>query len=158
MKYLIMDSRSVVGNCALWWRPEGKGYTGEFSEAGVFDYKSAHAHRETDIPVPFELAEAVAVRHVRVDMLREFIDLDPGKKSVEERTIGRGQPPISQDSLIGFSDQVALWIKKDHSGSSPAEREWIRDELCGKSELEAKSMVDWIADQICAAARRERTL
>lgn len=156
MKYLIMDSRSVVGNCAMWWRPEGKGYTGELGEAGVFDYKSAHAHMETDIPVPFELAEAIAVRHVRVDRLRGFMDLDPGSKSVEERTIGRGQPPISQGSLIDFSGLIALWIKNDEQGSSPAERQWFRDECCGK--VNPQPMGDWIADQICAAARMERTL
>lgn len=36
-KFYVLDARSVVGNCALWWRPKGQGYTCELDEAGVYD-------------------------------------------------------------------------------------------------------------------------
>jgi len=68
--YYILDSRTVVGNCAMWWRPEGAGYTAELDEAGLYTKEKAGSLRHTDFLVPKELAEKLAVRHVRLDRLR----------------------------------------------------------------------------------------
>lgn len=49
----VQDSRSYVGNCPLWWRPEGKGYTTNLDEAGRYTFDEAmrmHEIRSTDIP------------------------------------------------------------------------------------------------------------
>ena len=35
-EYLIQDSRSYVGNCVLWWREHGRGYTTDIDDAGRF--------------------------------------------------------------------------------------------------------------------------
>jgi len=32
--YYIQDTRSVVGNCALWWRKDDQGYTCDIDDAG----------------------------------------------------------------------------------------------------------------------------
>jgi hypothetical protein len=69
-KFYILDSRDVVGNCASWWRPDSAGYTCNLDEAGVYGEEKLGGLRPTDFPVPVELAESLAVRHVRMDELR----------------------------------------------------------------------------------------
>jgi len=66
--HYIMDARQVVGNCALWWRPEGAGYTTQLNEAGL--YPADYSCRKTDILVPKEVAERFVVQHVLIDQLR----------------------------------------------------------------------------------------
>ena len=70
-RYYILDNRSVVGNCCMWWCPDGKGYTCELDQAGLYTYEEASSKRDTDVPVPQSLAEKLAVKHVRLDLLRE---------------------------------------------------------------------------------------
>jgi hypothetical protein len=70
-EYYILDARSCVGNCALWWRPEGKGYTCEVDRAGLYTLEQASSHRETDIPVHRSIVENRAIRHVRWEPLHE---------------------------------------------------------------------------------------
>lgn len=93
-QYLILDRRTVTGNCGQWWRPNGSGYCCSIDEAGRYSYADAHSHRDTDIPVPLSLAEALVVRHVRVDQLDERMSLWPAKWTVEERLADpRRAPP-----------------------------------------------------------------
>jgi hypothetical protein len=73
--YYILDVRSVVGNCGLWWCPDGKGYTCNLDQAGLYSLSDAERQRETDVPVPRELAEKCAVRHVPLDRLRQHMPL-----------------------------------------------------------------------------------
>ncbi len=84
-EYLILDRRSAVGNCGLWWGPNGNGYVCSFDEAGRYSKADAHAKRETDVPVPVSLARKFIVQHIRVDQLCYAIDLRPGRHSTEER-------------------------------------------------------------------------
>jgi hypothetical protein len=69
-QYYILDARTMVGNCALWWRPEGAGYTCNLDDAGRYTLAEAESHRETDVPVRCDVAERIAVRHVDTDALR----------------------------------------------------------------------------------------
>lgn len=69
MKYYVLDSRSVSGNSAVWWRPDGAGYTCDLGDAGLYE-DSWMPPRKTDIMVPQELAERLAARHVNLDRLR----------------------------------------------------------------------------------------
>lgn len=71
--FYILDNRSAVGNCALLWCPNGAGYTTQLDEAGLFSEEEAYSHRETDIPIPEELAKAASVTHVRSDRLRTLM-------------------------------------------------------------------------------------
>lgn len=72
MKYYILDIRNPIGNCALFWRPEGCGYTTELEEAGLFE--KGYSHRETDIEIPENIVKECSVTHVRLDSLREKVD------------------------------------------------------------------------------------
>lgn len=52
MKYYIQDSRGYVGNCLSFWRPEGKGYTTNINDAGLFTKEEAERickNRDSDI-------------------------------------------------------------------------------------------------------------
>lgn len=73
--YYILDARTVVGNCAMFWCPGGKGYTCDLAEAGLYSKEEASSHRDTDVPVPQALAEGLVVRHVRLDHLRQNMDI-----------------------------------------------------------------------------------
>lgn len=66
--FYIRDARGDVGNCVLWWCPNGQGYTCELDKAGKYTEQEAFGRRDTDIPVPCEVAEAAAIRHVRADV------------------------------------------------------------------------------------------
>ena len=70
--YYLLDCRSAVGNCALWWRPNGKGYCCELREAGLYTEVEAFGHRDTDIPVPREVAEGNMQGHVCYERMRSW--------------------------------------------------------------------------------------
>lgn len=73
--FYILDARTIVGNCALWWRPNGAGYTTQLEEAGLYEEADAkNGRRETDIAVPEEIAKKCAVTHVRMERLRDAME------------------------------------------------------------------------------------
>ena len=68
--WYILDTRQVVGNCALWWGPDGNGYTCEIDKAGLYTRASAFSgRRSTDVPVHRDVVKAHSVTHVRVEGL-----------------------------------------------------------------------------------------
>lgn len=70
MRYYIWDMRSTVGNCALWWGPNGGGYVCDLREAGLYEKDEAMKIarcRGTDVAVPEHLARSIARQHVRAD-------------------------------------------------------------------------------------------
>ena len=79
-KYVLVDLRSVVGNCSSFWCAGG-GYTCELNEAAVFEDAAAFAlHRnrpEVDFPIPFEVARELMVQHVRRGPLVEWVRANP---------------------------------------------------------------------------------
>lgn len=70
-EYYIQDSRQIVGNCVLWWRPDGKGYTCEINNAGIYKGLNCSKLRLTDVPWPVDAVKCVVCHHVRMDDLRE---------------------------------------------------------------------------------------
>ena len=67
--YYILDIRAAAGDCALWWRPEGQGYTCDLDDAGTYTKKEAGTCRDTDVLVPVELARSLGKLHVGWDAL-----------------------------------------------------------------------------------------
>lgn len=67
--YYVQDARQVVGNCALWWCPQSKGYTCELREAGEYSGREVRSMRDTDVPWPVAAVREVAVQHVRSEGL-----------------------------------------------------------------------------------------
>lgn len=78
MKYFILDTRSQAGNCALWWRDKGAGYTDDLDQAWLLVESEAklHARRPTDKIVPEALARKHAHTHVRLDSLRADLNIE----------------------------------------------------------------------------------
>lgn len=74
-RYYILDTRQVVGNCALFWRPEGMGYTTNLKEAGLFSKDEMRNVRPTDIFIEPAAARACAVTHVSLERLRAKCNL-----------------------------------------------------------------------------------
>ena len=73
-RFYILDVRTIVGNCALWWAPDGQGYTTQLEEAGLYSEEEARSHRLTDVAIPEEMARRCSVTHVRVERLRKELD------------------------------------------------------------------------------------
>lgn len=69
--YYVQDTRPVDGDCALWWRPNSRGYTTDLSKAGLYTRDQILRMRDTDVGWPREYAEAPAVPHVGIGRLRE---------------------------------------------------------------------------------------
>lgn len=71
-----IQSLGYVGNCLLWWKKGGSGYTCNLDDAGIFSMKEASAltSREEDIFWPKDYVDSVVERHV------DCQDLDPSKK------------------------------------------------------------------------------
>jgi len=71
MKYYVEDSRRPVGNCMLWWRPEGKGYTTQIEEAGLYSAEQVKQMRSSDVGWPEPFVRKHLVGHVRRDRLKQ---------------------------------------------------------------------------------------
>lgn len=67
--YYVQDTRSVVGNCALFWGKDRSGYVCNLAEAGQYTGKEVMSMRDTDVPWPVDVVHANTVTHVRTDAL-----------------------------------------------------------------------------------------
>lgn len=65
--YYLCDTRTVVGNCLMFWRKGAKGYSCDLNQAEVYTEKEAmslHKGRETDVPMPKDLLDLLVKRHI----------------------------------------------------------------------------------------------
>ncbi len=74
--FYVLDARTVVGNCAMWWCPNSQGYTCELGKAGLYTAKQCEDMRSTDIKVHRDVVARLTLQHVRVDHLRQAGVLD----------------------------------------------------------------------------------
>ena len=74
--HYILDTRQVVGNCCLWWRPDGKGYTCNLDDAGLYPQSRGKTLRDTDVMVHRDVARGLVVAHVRIEHLQQSGALD----------------------------------------------------------------------------------
>ncbi len=61
--FYIQDTRQFVGNCPVWWGPNGRGYVTRLDEAGRYTEQEAikqNRTRDTDIPWPCAEIDAIA--------------------------------------------------------------------------------------------------
>ena len=65
--YFVQDARTPVGNCGLWWAPNGNGYVCSIDDAGRYTGAHCLSLRATDVPWPVDYVLDHTVRHVRVD-------------------------------------------------------------------------------------------
>lgn len=82
--YVLLVTRSVVGNCALFWAEGRSGYTCDLEEAHVFTRKEAYSqHRcrpEVDLPVPLSMARSVSSTHVRIEHVYDALAEAPDEE------------------------------------------------------------------------------
>ncbi len=74
--FYIQCSDNTVGNEALWWRPDGHGYTTHLSEAGKYtaaESTSIHRIRKSDVPWLCSEVEDLAYWTVDVGDLRKLV-------------------------------------------------------------------------------------
>ena len=64
MEYYLQDTRSYVGNCVLWWKKDGNGYTTNIAEAHIYstDDLFNKTFRETDKFWPKEEIDRLAYK------------------------------------------------------------------------------------------------
>jgi hypothetical protein len=89
--YYILDTRSYVGNCGLWWGPKSSGYVCDIDDAGQYEEDEAfriQRGRGTDVAIPCDEVEKYVVRHVRVDTSK-FHEL---RMRCRDRDGKRGEP------------------------------------------------------------------
>jgi hypothetical protein len=67
--FYVQDTRQFVGNCVLWWCPDGQGYTCKIDQAGRYTAAQCVGMRDTDRPWRCEVVDAVVVRHVDAQRL-----------------------------------------------------------------------------------------
>lgn len=70
--YYLQDTRQKVGNCMMFWCPNGGGYTCQLDEAGKYTGAEARDRvrsGDTEKAWPVGFIERHAVRHVRADSI-----------------------------------------------------------------------------------------
>lgn len=113
----ILDTRQVVGNCAMWWRPNGQGYTCDLNDAGKYTRSevSARTQRDTDIPICCEDARKFAVLHARIDVLRQNGLVDERDRT--QTCANCGESWGSAESHIGIGEGewcCSAWCEECH--------------------------------------------
>ncbi len=71
--FYIKNSKSIVGNSVIWWRPKSEGYTCNLDEAGKYSESEARSivrcRPQEDSMWPVEQIDSIAQRHVTSDSL-----------------------------------------------------------------------------------------
>jgi hypothetical protein len=104
-KFYILDTRTIVGNEALWWRPDSAGYTTNLDEAGQYTEEQTKGLRPTDIPVPVEKAQKLAHRSVNADLLATHGYKKPKEKRAPQHcSVCKKFIPSSFDLVCAICD------------------------------------------------------
>lgn len=100
--YYLQDTRQKVGNCMMFWCPNGGGYTCQLDEAG--EYTGAEAldrvrSGDTEKAWPVRFIERAAVRHVRADSIdvRVAAAKEIGAKALADMTADGGPVELCSD-------------------------------------------------------------
>lgn len=94
-RYYIQDTRQIVGNCALFWCPDGKGYTMQIEEAGLYSEREALAQersRGTDRAWPEDLLRSAFVTHGRVERMSDLKERRAEIVASAQQASERGEP------------------------------------------------------------------
>jgi hypothetical protein len=74
---VILNRGPVVGNCALFWRDGGNGYTCDLTHAGKFESENAaricRNRPQEDFAIPLEVAMKFSERHCDVGELLGYL-------------------------------------------------------------------------------------
>lgn len=90
--FYIQDTRQFVGNCPVWWGPNGSGYVTRLDEAGRYTEQEAvkqNRCRETDIPWPCAEIEAIARRTVDFQHMRPRAERLAELALIDSQAVGK---------------------------------------------------------------------
>jgi len=73
--WVILDSRVVVGNTPLFWMPNGNGYGSVITDIGRYSKEMAHSRRDTDVPIPLDLAVSCARPRIDIQLLNREMEI-----------------------------------------------------------------------------------
>ena len=91
--FYIQDTRQFVGNCPMWWGPNGSGYVTRLDEAGRYTEQEAikqNRTRDTDIPWPCAEIDAIARRTVDCQHMRPRAERLAELALVDSQAVGNG--------------------------------------------------------------------
>ncbi|MGS7841806.1 hypothetical protein [Stenotrophomonas forensis] len=91
--FYIQDTRQFVGNCPMWWGPNGSGYVTRLDEAGRYTEQEAIRQsrtRETDIPWPCTEIDALARKTVDCQHMRPRAERLAELAKVDSQAVGNG--------------------------------------------------------------------
>ncbi len=91
--FYIQDTRQFVGNCPVWWGPNGGGYVTRLDEAGRYTEQEAvtqNRTRESDIPWPCAEIDALARQTVDCQHMRPRAERLAELAQVESQAVGNG--------------------------------------------------------------------
>lgn len=75
--YYLCDTRSVTGNCMMFWRKNGSGYTYNLDDCEVYPESIAlrmHHERASDVPYPKDVIDSLSERHIDHQDLDHLLD------------------------------------------------------------------------------------
>lgn len=91
--FYIQDTRQFVGNCPMWWGPNGSGYVTRLDEAGRYTEQEAikqNRTRDTDIPWPCAEIDAIARRTVDGQHMRPRAERLAELALLDSQAVGNG--------------------------------------------------------------------
>ena len=77
LDHLVWYTGHYSGDCVVWWRPDGHGYTTDLTQAGRYTKtraKEIEKLRGQEVAVPVAVAEMACVKHVVADRLRDGLE------------------------------------------------------------------------------------
>lgn len=90
-QYVLVDLRSIVGNCVMFWEKGCSGYTCDLDKAHVFNEQEAFSQHRTrphvDQPIPLRVAREFAVTHVRREPLNRWIFDNPDPRRTDPKWV-----------------------------------------------------------------------
>lgn len=91
--FYIQDTRQFVGNCPVWWGPNGSGYVTKLDEAGRYtEQEAVKQNRTRDTDVPWPCAEIDAIARHTVD----FQHMRPRAERLAELVLTDSQSGVSR--------------------------------------------------------------
>jgi hypothetical protein len=91
--FYIQDTRQFVGNCPVWWAPNGGGYVTRLDEAGRYSEQEAvkkNRTRDTDIPWPCAEIDAIARPTVDFQHMRPRAERLAELALIDSQVVGNG--------------------------------------------------------------------
>jgi len=59
-RYFLQDTRTIIGNCMVFWAKDAQGYTTDIDAAHLFTLEEALSKRSTDRPWPECVIRSIA--------------------------------------------------------------------------------------------------